>query len=353
MVRSLTTSPRLRGDIPEVLERFRAAVDTHLKAVLPLNASGLYTMLRYHLGWVDEHGCSVQASTGKALRPALCLFACQALGGHWRQALPAAAALELLHNFSLIHDDIQDGDTERRHRPTVWSIWGQPQAISAGNSLCSIAHHTLLDLARAGVPDEVVLDLSATLTARYLEMIEGQYMDLSFEERLDVTVEEYLDMTSRKTGALIEAAMHMGAFIATRDKAIAVQFGQCGHLLGLAFQIRDDVLGIWGDTAATGKATGADIRRKKKSLPVVYTLERAEGVAWEALRQVYGKAELNEEDVAIVLEVMDRQETHGYAQSLAERKGQEALQALDRLSLEPWAREEIKEVASYLTGRER
>ena len=161
---------RVEQRIPEALERYRTAVASELEAALALNRLALYDMVRYHLGWLDLEGRPVQASPGKALRPALCLLSCHLAGGEWQEALPAAIALELVHNFSLIHDDIQDGDTERRHRSTVWCIWGQAQAIGAGNAMQCLADRALLELtARGSAPIEVVLDLSATLAARSLD----------------------------------------------------------------------------------------------------------------------------------------------------------------------------------------
>ena len=182
--------------------------------------SGLYTMLQYHLGWVDQSGdrASSDAFKGKSVRPILCLFACDALSGDLERASPAAAALELIHNFSLIHDDIQDRDQERRHQPTVWCLWGVPKAITAGNALQCVGDLALLDTATVGggphgALPEIVLKVSQLLTSSYLEMIQGQCMDLAFEGRSVVTTDEYLDMIAGKTGALIRSGLEIGGVV--------------------------------------------------------------------------------------------------------------------------------------------
>ena len=340
-------------DVPRALERYREAVLAQLQSALRPNGLGLYHLLHYHMGWMDAQGHPIRPSGGKALRPALCLLACEMVGGDGPEALPAAAALELVHNFSLIHDDIQDGDPERRHRPTVWYVWGQANALQAGNALRCIADRALLAPTERGIAPQVALMLSETLTARYLEMIEGQYLDLAFEGDLDVGMQQYLDMVSRKTGALIDCALFMGAFVATRDHRVAQAFGRCGRLLGLAFQIRDDLLAIWGNSDATGKATGADVRRRKKSFPAVYALEQSREVERAELRRIYSQDALTDQDVQRVLEIMDGLGTYTYGQALAEAKGAEALQTLGQLSIEPWARDELQAVASYFIHRER
>ena len=204
-------------------------------------------------------------SQGKALRPTLCLFACEALASEYSRALPAAAALELIHNFSLIHDDIQDQDMERRHQPTVWHLWGIPKAIWSGNAMQCTGDLSLLDVARANVPDVTAIRVFDILTESYLEMIQGQCMDLDFESRTDIKSEEYLYMIACKTGALIRSALQIGALLATEDPATVKAFAEFGNHLGQAFQVRDDYLGICGDQATFGKATGNDIRRRKKA----------------------------------------------------------------------------------------
>jgi geranylgeranyl diphosphate synthase type I len=314
----------------------------------------LYRIVQYHMGWANEDGelLAVPVSQGKALRPTVCLFACEALSEDWTRALPAAAALEFVHNFSLIHDDIQDGDTERRHRPTAWALWGQPQALVAGNALRSLADMAALGLTKRGVPEEKSLQVSLLLTRGYLDMTRGQCMDLAFEDSLDIRLEDYLTMISCKTGALIRCGMEMGALIASDEEAPVRAFARCGSFIGLAFQIRDDMLGIWGDEAATGKAVGNDIRRKKKSFPIVYALEVARDAARQKLVDTYSKADLDDRDVEDVLTVLEELSVAGYAQEVTNENARLALEETGRLPLPSWARQEIEEVVEFLSARQ-
>ena len=198
------------------------------------SAAALYHMLQYHLGWADERGAllGVPVSQGKALRPTLCLFSCEALSGDWTSSLPVAAALEFIHNFSLIHDDIQDGDVERRHRATVWALQGQPQALVAGNAMRSLADITALGLTGRGVPGDTALQASTLLSRGYLDMIKGQCLDLAFEGSLDIRLEDYLTMISCKTGALIRCGMEMGALIASDEEASVRAFAAVAAFWG-------------------------------------------------------------------------------------------------------------------------
>ena len=313
-----------------------------------------YRLLRYHLGWVDQQGKPMDTSVtqGKALRPTLCLFACDALSDDYSKALPAAAALELIHNFSLIHDDIQDQDVERRHQPTVWRLWGIPKALWSGNAMQCTGDLALLDVAGQNVNPATVLQVSEILTKSYLEMIQGQCMDLNFESRTDIKSDEYLYMIACKTGALIRAGLEIGALLATEDAATVKAFAEFGEHLGQAFQVRDDYLGIWGDQATLGKATDSDIRRRKKSYPVVFALERASGRAMEDLLRIYGQEELEEDDVQRVLAVLDEVGSQENAQRVTEAAAARALEALKPVSLPQWAQSEAEDLVDFLARRE-
>jgi geranylgeranyl diphosphate synthase type I len=334
--------------------RFRDEVQAALREAIVDSGSGFFSLLRYHLGWEEADGKSAHVITGKGLRPILCLTACEVAGGDWQDALPAATALELVHNFSLIHDDIQDRDDRRWDRPTLWTVHGEAKAIAAGNAMRVIADHTLMSLVNSGMPTALVSDVAVELTGRYLEMIEGQYMDMSFEGSDNVTVEQYLDMVGRKTGALIESAMYMGALVATSDREQARGFGACGRRLGLAFQIRDDYLGIWGDPWATGKAVGADIRRKKKSMPVVHLFQHAAPADRAWLNEVYAKeGEVGGEDVEHILELLDRLGTPTHVQKAAAAEANDAMEVVDGLGLTENARETVQAMAEFFVTREK
>ena len=230
-------------------------------------------MLSYHLGWTDG------ANTGKRIRPLLAVLCCAAAGGPWQRALPLAAAIELIHNFSLIHDDIQDNSPTRRGRATVWSKWGMPQAINAGDAMFTLAHLAPQRLAAQGVDPSIALWVLEQLDQTCLALTLGQYLDMSFEGRQRVTVAEYLAMVDAKTGALIAASAHLGARLGGAEGERLAHFRNYGLSLGLAFQIQDDLLGIWGDEALTGKSTASDLETRKKTLPVVFGLEHSEAFA--------------------------------------------------------------------------
>ena len=331
-----------RRFLPDVERRLREAVGA---------GDEIAPMLRYHLGWETLEGTPTHGG-GKALRPILCLAACEMSGGDWRDALPAAAALELIHNFSLVHDDIQDGDETRRGTPTLWRIWGVPTALTAGNAMRVIADRTADALSGGGAPPEVAQGTVAELTRRYLEMIEGQYLDLSFETAEHVSVTDYLDMIGRKTGALLESAMHMGALVATGDRATAEGFGECGMRLGLAFQVRDDWLGVWGDPAFTGKAVGADIRRKKKSLPAVYLFDNAANEERPWLEETYRAGEIEGERLDGVMAMLDRLGGDSYVQRIAEEQARLAVAAVQELPIPDEAKQLLSAVAEFFVTRD-
>ena len=335
--------------------RYKDMVEQELAQAVPApHDVVLPALLQYHLGWVDRHGDPVAtpASQGKALRPTLCLFACEALAGDPRRALPAAAALELIHNFSLIHDDIQDQDLERRHQPTLWSLWGAPKALVAGDAMQSLGDLAMLRSAQLDVPPETTLKVSRILTESYLEMIEGQCLDLGFESRTNITTQDYLQMIAYKTGALIRSALEIGALLAADDPATIQAFARFGSYLGRVFQIRDDYLGIWGDEATTGKSTDNDIRRRKKSFPVVFALEWASGADREDLLRIYTQENLDGSDVERIMTVLEEVGAPQYSEQLTQESARQALEALAGVAFPPWARAEVEELVDFLARRQ-
>jgi geranylgeranyl diphosphate synthase type I len=280
------------------------------------------------------------------------MFASEAVGGRAERAIPAAVALEVVHNFSLIHDDIQDQDLERRNRPTVWAVWGKPRALLAGNAMRALSDTAMGGLISHGTEPASALEAARVLTERCLEMIEGQYMDLNFETRRDVTTSEYMEMVSKKTGALIEAAMHLGALLGGGSPSHVSALRRSGRLLGLAFQARDDVLGIWGDAAVIGKATGADIRRKKQSLPVVYGFLKADATQRRRLEDLYSRPELNDDDVSEVIATLEDLGALSYAQGVAEEQGLEALQIMRHAELDPQSTAVFEGLTSFMLHRD-
>lgn len=256
------------------LEPYLEAIESDLRlAALPFDGPAytpLVDMIAYHLGWAGE-----ATVRGKRLRPLLTVLACQACGGEWSAALPAASAVELIHNFSLVHDDIEDHSETRRGRPTLWSQWGLPQALNTGDALFALAHLSLHRLAALGVPAQVVLAVQHDLTRACLDLTCGQHLDMAFERLPAVSTDSYAQMVAGKTAALLAASTAMGARVAGAEPARVEALAEFGRQLGLAFQMEDDILGIWGDPAATGKPAGDDLLCRKKSLPTLLGLERS------------------------------------------------------------------------------
>ena len=223
-------------------------------------------LIRDHFG-IDDPA----AKRGKRLRPRILLAVAESEGSDGRAALGAAAALELLHNFSLIHDDIEDGDEMRHGRPTLWARHGIRAALVAGDAMSALAYLTLVDGSRAIAP-ATVASMMHCLQQAHFRMCEGQAFDIGFETATFVTFDEYLRMIEGKTAALLAVACELGAWSAGASDERAQAYSSVGRAYGLAFQVRDDVLGTWGRTEETGKPSGADIRRRKWSFPVAWAL---------------------------------------------------------------------------------
>lgn len=234
-----------------------------------------HEMLTYHMGWTGE-GSGPEA-TGKRIRPLLVLLTCLASSGAegkvetWQSALPAAAAVELVHNFSLVHDDIQDNSPKRRGRDTTWVKWGVPMAINAGDALFVLSNQAIVDL-QEKYPAAVVVKAAEILHNTCLELTRGQFMDMSYEERNDLGVEDYWPMITAKTAALLASCCQIGALLGGANEDQQEIFRSYGHYLGLAFQVQDDILGIWGDEGLTGKSVASDLVEGKNSLPVLIGL---------------------------------------------------------------------------------
>jgi geranylgeranyl diphosphate synthase type I len=246
----------------------------------------MYDMHRYHLGWLDDSMERVVGPPGKKLRPALCLLVAESLAKDWRPALAAATAVELVHNFSLIHDDIQDNSPLRRFRPAVWSLWGVAQGINAGDALLIVAEQAVLE-AEPPLPADVALGSLRLLNTTCRALCEGQYLDMLFENEPVVTVEQYLEMIERKTARLFQCAAELGAFCVGADSDAQAQVGRFASALGLAFQAADDLLGIWSPEAETGKTADLDVANRKKTLPVVLGLAAPPSVESDRLRSLF------------------------------------------------------------------
>ena len=257
------------------IEKMQAMIDGQLQTSLStLEGSSttlLVEMVRHHLGWDNP-----DASRGKRLRPLLSLLCCDAAGGNWQSALPAACAVEWIHNFSLIHDDIEDRSETRRGRETVWKRWGIAQATNTGDALFALAHVLTLELSTHDHDPTTILSVQRRLDQACLHLTIGQHLDLKYEEMESVTEAEYLEMIEGKTAALIAASCEIGALAAHCEPSKATLFHKFGHDLGMSFQIYDDLLGIWGKPEVTGKPSGDNLRTRKKTLPIIFALNHAD-----------------------------------------------------------------------------
>jgi geranylgeranyl diphosphate synthase type I len=283
----------------------------------------LYGMLRYHLGWADEAFKPVQINHGKRVRPVLLLLTTEAQGGDWRQALPAAAAVELLHNFTLIHDDIEDRYKMRRGRPTLWTRWSIPQAINAGDALFTVAYRALLGLAHRDVLPARVVTALEQFTEATLHITEGQCYDIGFEEQTTVTETTYLTMIAGKTAALIGLACELGGIVAGAPPTNQRALRAFGEALGMAFQMEDDLLGLWGDPAKTGKPVGSDILKHKKTLPILHAMQ-----ADAHLRDRLLTASFTGDDVTAILKGLEATGSRAYTEAKAQTYHDQALAAL-------------------------
>lgn len=314
-----------------------------LRSAVDLLPEAMRGVAGYHFGWYDEKGLPARESPGKLMRPALTLLCAQAAGAPAERGIDAAVAVELLHNFTLLHDDLMDGDTTRRHRRTVWSVFGAPAAILSGDALLALAIEVL-----AAAPSSV-----AALCATTRDLVRGQSLDISFERRDNVSVTECLDMVSGKTAALLRCACELGATHGGGSAAQVTALREFGWHLGIGFQFTDDLLGIWGDPAVTGKPALADLRARKKSLPVVAALAAGTPESRELARWYLSPEPLADEDLPVLARLVERSGGRAWAEGQAELH---IATALDRLAAAAPPRpihDALAALAALIIGRER
>ncbi len=345
------------GSIPAVLERAKALVGPSLRRAVELLSPELRPLAAYHLGWCDADGRPSADDGGKGVRPALAILSAEAVGAHQAYGVPGGVAVELVHNFSLIHDDVIDEDAERRHRPTVWSLFGIGRAVIVGDAMQALAQQVILDPKLLGlVPELAGDDLSAASAARCIadataEMIAGQALDMAFEAVPTVDVEGCLAMEAGKTGALLGCASSIGAVLAGAPEGSVAALKRFGVELGMAFQAVDDLLGIWGDPVATGKPASSDLRQHKKTLPVAAALA-AGGALAEELAGLLCESRLEERQVSRAAGLVETLGGREAAGEEAERRLGSALAALEDADLTPSAHDELVEVARFVVDRE-
>lgn len=335
--------------LSELLEPYVEQVEAAMRdTVPPLGRHDFMRLLHYHLGWSTIEGEPSDRPSGKRVRSALCLMLGEALGATRPQLMPAAVAVELLHEFSLIHDDIEDGDRTRRHQPTLWTLVGQPQAINAGDGLFAIAQQALLVCAEQGVPAGRVLEAQRRFNETAVQLCIGQFLDMGFERRDAVTPDEYIEMIGGKTGALIAFAGEVAALLAGADEPTIAAARAYSEAMGLAFQMHDDILGIWGDPEATGKPVGADIRAKKKSLPVAYALSQQQS---DRLRALYAADLADEAQVKEARDLIVAAGGREFTQRHAAQQEQRARDALAQLPIPTERRAPLTLLLDLLAGR--
>ncbi len=321
-----------------------ADTDAEIRAIIDsvdtAPTAQLYEMVRYHLGLDGADG-----ARGKRLRPLLGLLAYASLTGDHRRALPGAAAVELGHNFSLVHDDIEDRDVERRHRAALWTVYGVPQAINAGDTLFVLSRLALHRLTALGYSDRKVLQLMRLYDDTCLALCEGQFLDIwTSEHEGTLSVETYFDMIGRKTAALIAASVQAGAMLATDDADVVEAYRAFGWALGIAFQLNDDLLGIWGELQATGKEP-SDLFKHKKTLPVIYALEHAAADDRATLEALYRRPDPGAAEVDSARAILERTGARDYTRDQARSYRDQALAALEGVgALEDAARLQLREI---------
>lgn len=355
----MTTANQRTVDTESVnalLKRGRTLAVPVLRAAVDRLAPPMNTVAAYHFGWIDAAGHASDADGGKAVRPAVALLSAEAAGAAPETGLPGAVAVELVHNFSLLHDDLMDGDEQRRHRDTVWKVHGPAQAILVGDALFALANDILLEL---GTPEAG--RAARRLTRATRSLIDGQAQDISYEHRERVTVEECLEMEGNKTGALLACAVSIGAVLGGADERTADALHSYGYHLGLAFQAVDDLLGIWGDPEATGKQAWSDLRQRKKSLPVVAALD-SNGPAAERLSELMTAdakksqeefEDFDEAEFATRAALIEKAGGREWTSREAERQHATALAALDTVEMPAHVRDQLTALADFVVVRQR
>ena len=346
------SDPSVLGGLEARGARYRPLVQQEMRAAIgdaPDGLNALYAWMRYHLGWEDREGRAVNASPGKMLRPLALLLATELCGGRAEQAAPAAAAVELVHNFSLLHDDVEDRSDTRRGRETVWAFAGVAHAINVGDGMFTLAHLAMYRLAATGVDPARMAAASRELHEACLRLVEGQYLDISFEGRVGVTVDEYLRMAEGKTAAMFAAPFAMGALLAGAEPRVVDAYREFGRRVGLAFQAIDDVLGIWGDPAVTGKPVGDDLASRKMTYPVTLAMSTAGG---ERLRAAYANRSGSSADVAAMRALVEATGARAATEAMALAEERAALDALRAAGVAKPAISACAEFARILVGRD-
>lgn len=331
---------------PPAIAAARELVDAPMRAAVDALDPRMRLIAAYQMGWVEADGTPRATAGGKAVRPTLAVLSARAAGAAPRVGVPGAVAVELVHNFSLLHDDVMDRDVERRHRPTGWAVYGDGQAILAGNAMLIAAIEAVQ---QSGPHASAAVSTLLEATQR---LITGQAEDLAYEKRTDLTVDDVLGMEAGKTAALLSCSASIGAVLAGAAPETVAALAEYGEQLGMAFQLVDDVLGIEGDPAVTGKSASADLRVGKRSAPVVAALSAGTTAADDLAAVLAGGPPDTDAEVARAAQLLRAAGGVEWAEAEARTRLGRALAALDRGPLEPTARVELEQVARFVVGRD-
>lgn len=335
-------------DTKELLSAIEDELKHQVNRLDEAHTRPFYEMLTYHMGWTGEG--AGPGATGKRIRPLMVLLttaACKDIDDiNWLHAVPAAAAVELVHNFSLVHDDIQDNSEKRRGRTTAWKIWGAPMGINVGDALFVMSNQAIMDL-REHYPAETVAQAATVLHNTCLDLTRGQFLDMSYEERNDLGVEDYWPMVAGKTAALLSACCHIGSILGGADESKQDAYRSFGHALGMAFQVQDDILGIWGDEAITGKSAASDLLEGKKSLPVLHGLSQGGKFA-----ERWGQGPIQPDEVEELAQTLANEGSYEYTHGMSRQMTTLALDSLREADPQGEAGEALTELANKLIKRE-
>ncbi len=307
----------------QLVPKINQALQAFLDSLDFGQSTNLKHMIAYHLGWRDAD--NKRGGTGKRIRPLLTLLCTGSFDSDLVSAMPVATGIEFLHNFTLIHDDIEDRSPFRHGRATLWKKWGIPQAINAGDALFSIAHLVLLDIA-GNCGNLIAVQAARQFNQVCLHLTQGQYLDIAFEERDEVALDSYIEMITGKTAALIAYATKMGGLIAGVDKHKQQLLTKFGESLGMAFQVQDDYLGIWGNPKITGKSAASDLLTRKKTLPVLFGLRDC-----PEFRSLWEKPRHNTEQVNRMSQLLEDCGSRTYTQEQSTRYTNQAFSSLGAL----------------------
>lgn len=335
------SSLRLQSEIEYISRRIEEKL---LSFFHSLPNDDLTNIIRYHMGWLNKNFIPEDSYKGKRLRPVLCSLICKITGGNLEESYPAGIALELTHNFSLVHDDIQDKDILRRGRETVWSIWGTAQGINVGDAMISLAHKAILD---SGLDYYKKCRLIDILDTAIFRLCQGQFTDVSFEEKKDVDIEEYLLMIQGKTCSMFEASVEMGLVLSEKEELIE-KFVLIARNLGIGFQILDDILGLWGNPKVTGKPVGSDLRQNKKTYPIILGLKEK-----PEIRDIVLNRDKTEKDIEYITQLFEQSGIKEECKDKVNLYLSKARDIINSLPLDKDNLELLLELTYYLEGRER